>query len=115
MAPLPIIVVTTGILVIFTNSSSSLLAPEILTPSPIKNNAKSYEKLVNNEEFQIRESTTKEKERTFIEESISIELIREILGEKLKSGKLNEIKELLKKYNAEKLSSVKEEDYKALF
>ena len=48
-------------------------------------------------------------------ETLSIEKIREVLADKLKSGKKNEIKELLKKYKSSKLSDVKEEDYRLLF
>lgn len=42
---------------------------------------------------------------------VNIRVISAILAEKSKEGKTKKIKALLKKYNAEKLIEVKEEDY----
>ncbi|WP_042395750.1 hypothetical protein [Clostridium saudiense] len=42
---------------------------------------------------------------------VNIRVISAILAEKSKEGKIKKIKALLKKYNAEKLIEVKEEDY----
>lgn len=43
--------------------------------------------------------------------NVNIRVISAILAEKSKEGKTLKIKALLKKYNAEKLIEVKEEDY----
>jgi hypothetical protein len=48
------------------------------------------------------------------EVSISIEEVRSVLAEKSRDGKTKEIKALLLKYDADKLSSVKPEDYSNL-
>ncbi len=45
---------------------------------------------------------------------ISIEDVRAILAEKSQQGKTREVKALLMKYDAGKLSGVKSEDYEAL-
>lgn len=44
----------------------------------------------------------------------SIEELRELLSKKSKAGKTPQVKELLNKFGAEKLSQVKKEDYEAL-
>lgn len=48
------------------------------------------------------------------EPNISIEDVRAILAEKSKDGKTREVKALLMKYDAGKLSGVKPEDYASL-
>ena len=45
---------------------------------------------------------------------ISIEMVRAVLAEKSQEGKTREVKALLMKYDAGKLSGVKPEDYEAL-
>ena len=45
---------------------------------------------------------------------IGIETVRAVLAEKSREGKIREIKTLLKKYDGEKLSGVKPEDYARL-
>ncbi|WP_394526813.1 hypothetical protein [Lacrimispora sp. JR3] len=49
------------------------------------------------------------------EKKVTVEQIRAILAEKSQDGKTVQIKELLKKYGAVKLSAVDEKDYSALF
>ena len=49
------------------------------------------------------------------ESSIDIETLRALLAEKSRDGKTKEIKALLMKYDAGKLSGVKPEDYLNLF
>ena len=49
------------------------------------------------------------------EKPVAVEDIRAVLAQKSQDGKTKEIKELLRKYGAEKLSAVKQEDYPALF
>ena len=56
----------------------------------------------------VNEEPTKE------ESSIDIETVRAVLAEKSRDGKTKEIKALLMKYDAGKLSGVKPEDYTAL-
>mgnify|MGYP003611214433 CR=1 FL=1 len=46
--------------------------------------------------------------------AISIEMVRAVLAEKSRDGKTREVKALLMKYDAGKLSGVKPEDYEAL-
>ena len=46
--------------------------------------------------------------------SIGIEAVRAVLAEKSRDGKTREVKALLMKYDAGKLSGVKQEDYAAL-
>lgn len=53
-------------------------------------------------------------EPTKEEPSIDIETVRAVLAEKSRDGKTKEIKALLMKYDAGKLSGVKPEDYAAL-
>lgn len=48
------------------------------------------------------------------EHQITIEAVRSVLAEKSKEGKTSEVKALLMKYAAGKLSGVKPEDYTAL-
>jgi hypothetical protein len=48
------------------------------------------------------------------EPSIDIETVRAVLAEKSRDGKTKEIKALLMKYDAGKLSGVKPEDYASL-
>lgn len=48
-------------------------------------------------------------------EKINIQDISIILTEKMSRGKISAIKELLKKYGAEKLVEVRPEDYAAIF
>ena len=47
-------------------------------------------------------------------EDVTIEKIRAVLSEKSKIGKTKEVKELLSKFGAKKLSQVKEEDFTTL-
>ena len=49
------------------------------------------------------------------EKKVTVEQIRAVLAEKSQDGKTVQIKELLKKYGAVKLSAVEEKDYSALF
>ena len=49
------------------------------------------------------------------EKKVTVEQIRAILAEKSQDGKTVQIKELLKKYGAVKLSAVDEKDYSTLF
>ena len=49
------------------------------------------------------------------EKKVTVEQIRAILAEKSQDGKTAQIKELLKKYGAVKLSAVEEKNYSALF
>lgn len=56
----------------------------------------------------VNESPTKE------EPSIDIETVRAVLAEKSRDGKTKEIKALLMKYDAGKLSGVNPEDYASL-
>lgn len=48
------------------------------------------------------------------ESKISIEMVRAVLAEKSQEGKTREVKALLMKYDAGKLSGVKPEDYETL-
>ena len=48
------------------------------------------------------------------EQKVAVEDIRVVLAEKSQEGKTKEIKELLGKYGAAKLSAVEEKDYPAL-
>lgn len=48
------------------------------------------------------------------EQKVAVEDIRMVLSEKSQEGKTKEIKELLGKYGAAKLSAVEEKDYPAL-
>lgn len=48
-------------------------------------------------------------------QKINIQEISIILSEKMSKGKISEIKALLKKYSAEKLVEVRQEDYAAIF
>ncbi len=50
-----------------------------------------------------------------INDQISIQDISIVLTEKMKKGKITEIKALLRKYGAEKLIEVKLEDYADIF
>lgn len=58
------------------------------------------------------ENSTASKNQTV---SIKVEAIRAVLAEKSQDGKSKEIKALLSKYGAIKLSAVKPEDYEALY
>nr|WP_288829156.1 hypothetical protein [uncultured Clostridium sp.] len=49
------------------------------------------------------------------EKKVTVEQIRAVLAEKSQDGKTAQIKELLKKYGAVKLSAVEEKNYSALF
>ncbi|OYP57201.1 hypothetical protein C8E03_102533 [Lachnotalea glycerini] len=49
------------------------------------------------------------------EKKVTVEQIRAVLAEKSQDGKTVQIKELLKKYGAVKLSAVEEKNYSALF
>ena len=48
-------------------------------------------------------------------EDISLQEISAVLAEKMRKGKIAAIKTLLKKYGAEKLVEVKQEDYESVF
>ncbi|MEG0237878.1 MAG: hypothetical protein RR942_15920 [Romboutsia sp.] len=67
------------------------------------------------EKLHVKEKNISQERNITEDEILSVEKIREVLSVKLKNGKKNEIKELLTKYKADKLSDVVEEDYKALF
>lgn len=56
------------------------------------------------------------KEEAYVKEckTINIEKVRAVLAEKSRDGKTREVKALLMKYDAGKLSGVKPEDYEAL-
>ena len=49
------------------------------------------------------------------EKKVTVEQIRAVLAEKSQDGKTVQIKELLKKYGAVKLSAVEEKNYSAMF
>lgn len=51
---------------------------------------------------------------TAVEHTVTVEEVRAVLAEKSGAGKTREIKALLMKYDAGKLSGVKPEDYPAL-
>ena len=55
-----------------------------------------------------------EKQETQQENPATLEGIRALMAQKTQEGKSKEIKELLQKYGAAKLSAVKPEDYPAL-
>lgn len=59
-------------------------------------------------------STEKAQTETQQEEPATLEGIRALMAQKTQEGKSKEIKELLQKYGAAKLSAVKPEDYPAL-
>lgn len=67
-----------------------------------------------------RAEDTKQKKQADIakadtqEKKVTVEQIRAVLAEKSQDGKTVQIKELLKKYGAVKLSAVDEKDYSAL-
>ena len=48
-------------------------------------------------------------------DQVTIQDISIVLTEKMSKGKISEIRELLKKYGAEKLVEVKPEDYEAFY
>lgn len=73
--------------------------------------AESFEKLASNYRALARESDQSEPAKP---KPVAIEDIRAVLAEKSKDGKTAEIKTLLMKYDAGKLSGVKPEDYAAL-
>ncbi|SHJ09541.1 hypothetical protein [Propionispora hippei] len=66
----------------------------------------------NSAEGQIKEQSSAAELKQ--ESKISIELVRAVLAEKSQEGKTREVKALLMKYDAGKLSGVKPEDYEAL-
>ena len=59
-------------------------------------------------------STEESKPQKHTEPAITIEQVRAVLADKSGEGKTNEVKALLYKYDAGKLSGVKPEDYPAL-
>ena len=61
------------------------------------------------EDLQAKEVPSAKESKT-----ISIETVRAVLAEKSREGKTREVKALLMKYDAGKLSGVKSEDYEAL-
>lgn len=69
------------------------------------------------EEGKVKEAKTKEKaeeitnKRVEKKVEISKEDVRAVLAKKSQEGKIKEVKALLNKYGAEKLTSVKTEDY----
>lgn len=69
-----------------------------------------YLKLANihDDKSQIKADTTKLN-------TVNREMLRESLNEKLKCGNKMEVKKLLRKYNASKLSQIEEKDYKSLY
>lgn len=80
------------------------------------NMAEGYQKLANcykalAESQQPGEQPSPEQDKAPI---ITIEDVRAVLGEKSQKGKTREVKALLLKYDAGKLSGVKPEDYPAL-
>ena len=60
------------------------------------------------------ETVPEKKEEKPVEKKITIEEVRAVMAEKSRAGKTQEIKQLLKEFGAEKLSSVPEEKYEAL-
>lgn len=72
------------------------------------------------EEQRINEGSAKEKSEDIIKDmknakvDISKEDVRAILAKKSQEGKTKEVKALLNKYGAEKLTAVKVEDYESL-
>ena len=73
--------------------------------------AAGYRALAEDETVQDPIKSVPEKEAS----SIDIETLRALLAEKSRDGKTKEIKALLMKYDAGKLSGVKPEDYLNLF
>jgi len=59
-------------------------------------------------------SSEETKPQKYTEPAITIEQVRAVLADKSGEGKTNEVKALLYKYDAGKLSGVKPEDYPAL-
>lgn len=60
------------------------------------------------------ESSQEKTTPTVPEEAPSLEDVRAVLAEKARDGLTPQVRELLKKYGADKLSSVRAEDYRAL-
>ena len=62
-----------------------------------------------------KQDTVKEQKQNAVQEQpATLEGIRALMAQKTQEGKSKEIKELLQKYGAAKLSAVKPEDYPAL-
>ena len=65
-----------------------------------------------------KQDTVKEQKQDAVQEQqeqpATLEVIRALMAQKTQEGKSKEIKELLQKYGAAKLSAVKPEDYPAL-
>jgi hypothetical protein len=77
------------------------------------NLADNFEKLAK-EYRDLAECDVKEVAEVKEEPEISIEIVRALLAEKSRDGKTKDIKALLMKYDAGKLSGVKPEDYRSL-
>lgn len=68
--------------------------------------------LAENQKNMLRNDKTPTNNKTTIEKNeITIEEVREVLAQKSKNGKTEEIKALLMKFGANKLSQVKSEDF----
>lgn len=61
------------------------------------------------------ETPTKKVEKAASSTAVTIEDIRKILAEKSRAGKTEQVRELLQKYGANKLSAVEEQHYPSLF
>ena len=76
--------------------------------------SKCYSELAKEEsKSNILESKSENKSSS-VKEEVTIEKIREVLSKKSQEGKTEEVKALLMKFGVEKLSNVKEEDYRSL-
>lgn len=76
----------------------------------IKEEAESLATSIGNFLIRIEEESVDKKE----EKKISIEEVRKILADKSRLGHTNEIRELLSKYGAKKLSEIDPSNYKSL-
>lgn len=74
--------------------------------------AEGYRALASSNEGQAVQQPSVDKTKS--EPQISIEVVRSVLAEKSKEGKTREVKSLLMKYDAGKLSGVNPEDYASL-
>ncbi|MBZ2134839.1 MULTISPECIES: rRNA biogenesis protein rrp5 [Streptococcus] len=60
------------------------------------------------------EAPTKQVEKVTLPTTVTIEDIRKVLAEKSRAGKTEQVRELLQKYGANKLSAVDEQHYASL-
>lgn len=75
--------------------------------------AEGYRKLAS-EGMEIPKDVQTEEKSSTPEKKISITEVRAVMAEKSRAGKTQEIKQLLKEFGADKLSSVPEERYEEL-